>query len=205
MSVDAHFPEPTEDIKSANAEIKDESIDKLSVAEFRAETPSDFETVEDLINDAFGVDKNIGEMVRLIRESPNYVPEYSVVAEKAGKVVGHVMLSYLNLEDGVRTHRVLTLSPLSVLPSEQRNGIGGRLIDAVVSVADQAGEQLVVLEGSPKYYPRFGFRPASEVGVSIDLPDWAPPEAAMALPLTSYDASIKGRVKYPPAFDVAHD
>jgi len=57
-----------------------------------------------------------------------------------------------------------------------------------------------VLEGSPKYYPRFGFRDCRELGIVIELPDWAPPEAGMAHPLPGYSPALRGRVVYPPAF-----
>jgi putative acetyltransferase len=117
------------------------------------------------------------------------------------------MLSYVELEDGDRMHRVLTMSPVSVVPSAQRRGIGGRLIRAAIERADERGEPLIVLEGSPRYYPRFGFRYSKPFGITIDLPSWAPKEASMVLPLTRYRPDIRGRVVYPPPFDVVaeHD
>ena len=56
------------------------------------------------------------------------------------------------------------------------------------------------LEGSPAYYPRFGFRDARGHGITFDLPDWAPPEAGMVYLLPAYDPAVRGRVDYPPAF-----
>jgi putative acetyltransferase len=58
----------------------------------------------------------------------------------------------------------------------------------------------VVLEGSPAYYPRFGFRDCRTLGIQIDLPDWAPRDAGQAYPLSAYDDAIRGRLRYPPAF-----
>jgi putative acetyltransferase len=55
----------------------------------------------------------------------------------------------------------------------------------------------------PRYYRRFGFRDCRTLGVHITLPDWAPPEAGMAYLLTAYDASLRGRLVYPPAFAAA--
>ena len=66
--------------------------------------------------------------------------------------------------------------------------------------ADALGEPLVVLEGSPRYYPRFGFLPAVDHGISIDLPSWAPPEAAMVRRLAAYSPEVRGHVDYPPHF-----
>ena len=72
---------------------------------------------------------------------------------------------------------------------------------AVTARVDEDGEPLVVLEGSPSYYGRFGFEHSVPRGIHINLPDWAPPEAAQILRLRTYDASIRGYVVYPPAFD----
>ena len=37
-------------------------------------------------------------------------------------------------------------------------------------------------------------------GIHIDLPDWAPPEAAQVLWLRAHDPAVRGRVVHPPAF-----
>jgi putative acetyltransferase len=165
------------------------------------ETAQDHAAVRAAVQAAFVSHRRVADLVELIRESPHFVPELSLVAKDADEVVGHVMLSHADLVDevGIR-HRVLTLSPLAVLPSRQAEGIGGSLVRAGVRAADLLGEPLVVLEGSPAYYARFGFRRADEFGITIDLPDWAPPEAAMVHPLTAYDAAVRGRLDYPPAF-----
>ncbi len=144
------------------------------------------------------------DLVDRIRSSENYVPELSFVAQSDGTIVGHTMLSYVDLVGEQSAHRVLTLSPVSVAPQEQGRGIGGSLVRTAIAAADERGELLVVLEGSPLYYPRFGFRPAKEFGISIHLPEGVPHEAAMAHPLTSYDPSIRGEIVYPPAFDVVN-
>lgn len=61
---------------------------------------------------------------------------------------------------------------------------------------------LIVLEGAPGYYARFGFEPAIDHGITLPLPDWAPPEAAQVLRLTNDDPALRGRVNYPASFDV---
>jgi len=102
------------------------------------------------------------------------------------------------------TSTISMLSPLAVGPERQRQGIGGTLVRAVSEIADRFGEPLIVLEGDPTYYSQFGFEPAATLGIDMPLPDWAPPEAAQVLRLSSFDpgdARLRGRVTYPPAFD----
>jgi putative acetyltransferase len=91
-----------------------------------------------------------------------------------------------------------------VSPDRQRSGIGGALVRAVTALADSRGEPLVIVEGSPNYYARFGFEDARPHGLLVPLPDWAPREAGQVLLLTAYDPddpTLRGDVVYPPAFD----
>jgi len=123
------------------------------------------------------------------------------VAEQEGDVVGHVMVSHVELALGDARRPIASLSPLAVEPGHQRAGIGSALVREVVQRADAHGEPLVVLEGSPRFYGRFGFEFAVPLGIHMDLPDWAPPEAAQVRRLVRYDSSFRGHVVYPPAFD----
>jgi putative acetyltransferase len=69
----------------------------------------------------------------------------------------------------------------------------------VLGAADARDEPLVVLLGHPGYYPRFGFRPAVELGVTPPQP-WGP-QYFMARPLTAWRASIRGEFRYARPFD----
>jgi putative acetyltransferase len=165
------------------------------------ETAADHDAIRAVVRAAFDTHVEVADLVDLIRASPQSVPGLSLVARLDGEVVGHVMLSHAELEeeDGVR-REVLTLSPLAVAPAHQGRGIGSTLVLAGLAAAEAAGENLVLLEGSPRYYPRFGFRDCRTLGIVIDLPEWASPDSGMAYPLAAYDESLRGRLVYPPAF-----
>jgi len=148
---------------------------------------------------------NEAELVERIRASDQYVAAMELVAVDGDEIVGHVMVSGTSITDDVgETSMISMLSPLAVSPERQRQGIGGTLVRAVSEIADRFGEPLIVLEGDPTYYSRLGFAAAATVGISMPLPDWAPPEAAQVLRLSSYDPSdvrLRGRLTYPPSFD----
>jgi putative acetyltransferase len=110
------------------------------------------------------------------------------------------MISHAELHDGETVHRIAMLSPLAVAPRLHKQGIGSGLVREACARADVLGDPVVVLEGSPAYYPRFGFVDSRTLGIEIHLPDWAPPEAGQALRLSAYDASLRGTVVYPPPF-----
>ena len=164
----------------------------------RPETAADRDAIAAVTRAAFGKEIEV-RMIDAIRESDGFVPELSLVAEIAGEVVGHVLLSYVGLEGSDR--RLLELGPIAVVPERQREGIGSALVRESLRLADERGEPLVLVLGHPWYYPRFGFRPASQLG--LPAPDAAiPDDAWMAVPLRAHDPAIRGRVVFPPAYAV---
>jgi putative acetyltransferase len=162
----------------------------------RPEAEADHEAVAEVTAAAFGQDDE-ARLVEAIRASAEYVPELTLVAEDEGRIVGHVMYSYSALEGS--DARLLQLSPLSVVPDRQGEGIGTALTRESLRLADERREPLVLVLGHPTYYPRFGFRRASTLGLQAPNPEW-PDEAFMAAPLGAYDPSLRGRVTFAPAF-----
>jgi putative acetyltransferase len=165
----------------------------------RPEQSGDRGAIADVVAAAFGSQAE-ARLVEAIRASANFIPELSLVAEVTGRIVGHVMVSLVTFRDDAAQHRVASLSPLAVAPPFQGRGIGSALVRDVTTRADDRGEPLVVLEGSPVFYGRLGFEHSVPHGIEITLPSWAPPEAAQILRLRNYDGSIRGRIVYPPAF-----
>ncbi|HVQ44297.1 MAG TPA: N-acetyltransferase [Candidatus Saccharimonadia bacterium] len=170
----------------------------------RPETTTDFDRIADVVTRAFKR-PGVAELIRHIRASDNYVPGLSLVAERDGQIIGHIMQSYVTLEDGSRRHKILTLSPLAVDPQFHKQGIGSQLVREAIRRADERGESLIVLEGRPEYYTRFGFRPSYQLDIEYPLPDWAPAEAGQALPLSGNSPALapKGKVVYPEYFKLA--
>ena len=111
------------------------------------------------------------------------------------------MVSLVDLVAADGTRLVHSLSPLAVAPAWQRQGIGSALVREVIARCASAGVGMIVLEGDPAYYGRFGFEHSVPHGVEMTLPGWAPSEAAQLLRLEAYDPSLRGEVRYPPAFD----
>ena len=177
-------------------------VDRLKL---RPEAEDDLDAIREVVAAAFNTEAEVAGLVDALRVSPVFVPGLSLVATLDDVVVGHVLLTAAELADRAARHRVLVLSPLSVRPDHQRQGIGGALVTEALARADAAGEEMVVLQGSPGYYPRFGFRDSRTLGVSMDLPDWAAPEAGMAYPLSAYGPSTRGHlIQSQPFIDLRH-
>jgi putative acetyltransferase len=162
----------------------------------RRERPGDWAEIEGVIDAAFG-DRETSAFAGRIRASPGYEPDFSFVTEEGGQIIAHTMLSRVRLEGA--DVDVLILTPMSVRPDRQRQGVGRALVEAVLAAADERGEPLVLVEGVPSYYPQFGFVPATELG--LERPNPKIPEAAwMVRPLRAHDPALIGRVLYPSFF-----
>ncbi len=181
----------------------------------RADDPAEVAEIGRLHDAAFG-DPLVAPLVLAIRASSEYRPSLSLVADKpdlpGAPIVGHIMLSGTELvaastaagpvlaDTAAGRVPILILSPLGVLPAEQNRGIGVALSRAALSLADARREPLVVVQGHPGYYPRFGFVRGRTIGV-------VPPEnlgpidqAWMARRRPGPESGIRGRVVYPKAF-----
>jgi putative acetyltransferase len=170
----------------------------------RSETPADHADIRRINDEAFG-ERMEGDLVAAIRASDRFVPELSLVAVSQGQSLGHVISSYVDIVQVVPvTRRVLQVGPIAVLPSHQRQGIGSALMRETIRLAEARGEPLLLIEGNPAYYGRFGFARADEHGIE------PPPEALaakyfMMRPLATYDSALRGRAVYPPeTFGIAY-
>ncbi len=99
----------------------------------------------------------------------------SLVAEAEGRVIGHIAFSPVAISDGSRNW--YGLGPVSVLPEQQRRGIGKALITDGLRRLKEMGARGCCLVGHPDYYRQFGFRNAPELVL-----EGVPPEVFFALP-----------------------
>ncbi|HEV7648944.1 MAG TPA: N-acetyltransferase [Actinophytocola sp.] len=133
------------------------------------------------------------DLVDALRADPGWLPPLSLVADDHG-VVGHVVCT----RGAVGGAPALGLGPLGVVPARQRTGVGSALMHAVLAAADALNEPIVVLLGHTDYYPRFGFVPASDLGIVPPDPAWA--AHFQARPLTAYTPTLRGEFSYAAPF-----
>jgi putative acetyltransferase len=160
----------------------------------RPETPQDINAIEQVTAAAFdGRPYSNGTeplIIDQLREAGGL--SLSLVAEVDGKVVGHVAFSIVTING---THQGwYGLGPVSVLPELQKQGIGSELITEGLSLIREKGAKGCVLEGSPAYYQRFGFK----THPNLMYEGGSSAEYFMALPF--YDDVPAGKVEYHVAF-----
>lgn len=168
----------------------------------RQEQKSDYRKTKEVVKKAFlneeYSDKKEHELVKRIRECNAFVPELSIVAVDE-EIVGHIMLSKITIEKDGASVDSLALAPVSVATGHQKKGIGGKLIVAALEKAKGLGYGSVVVLGHPEYYPKFGFKKASEW--NIKAPFEVPDEVFMVMELRENALEgVKGIVQYSSAF-----
>ncbi len=124
--------------------------------------------------------------------------EVSLVAEADGEIVGHILFSRITIVTEAQRVDALSLAPMAVLPSHQRQGIGSKLVEAGLESCREQGHKIVVVLGHPEFYPRFGF--SAELARPLESP-FGGGEAWMAKEFVPGVLSgVEGRIEYPPPF-----
>lgn len=136
---------------------------------------------------AFGQQQGqeIVELVNDLLEDETAKPLLSLVAEKDGKLVGHILFTTARLQPGNQESTIRILAPLAVSSDVQGEGIGGALIREGLKQLTESGVDLVFVLGHPRYYPGFGFQPAGILGF----------EAPYTIPLEHADAWMVQELK----------
>lgn len=159
----------------------------------RPEHPSDIAEIKTVVTAAFAPvansDGSEPAIVGLLRDAGAMT--LSLVAEKDGKILGHIAFSAVSI--GGESCNWYGLGPVAVLPDHQRMDIGSALINAGLSQLKELGAKGCVVLGNPEYYQRFGFRVTS----GLTFAD-APAEYFLALPFA--DDVPSGGVIYHKAF-----
>lgn len=140
------------------------------------------------------------QLVETLRDSNDFMPGLSVVAVQGQKIVGHILFSLVSIHTKGGRVPALVLAPMAVAPAYQNRGIGSKLVRHGLKKCLNQGHKVVLVIGHPDYYPRFGFEPATRIGLT--LPISVPDEAFMVLKLVPGALEGKhGRVRFPPPFD----
>lgn len=130
--------------------------------QIRVERPGDHAAVAALHVRAFGQPAE-ARLVEALRAAG--AATLSLVAERDGRVLGHVLFSPVVVRDGTRAWDAIGLGPVAALPEQQRQGIGSALVRAGLDACRELGHRVVFVLGHATYYPRFGFRPAVAAGL----------------------------------------
>jgi putative acetyltransferase len=160
----------------------------------RLENADDIGAVCEVNRLAFGSDDE-AQLVDALRDGGHV--RVSLVAEKGGSVVGHILFSDMAVVTPGGALEALALAPMAVVPGHQRQGIGSLLIREGLRACREAGHRIVIVVGHPEFYPRFGF--SAELAGRLRSPFPGPAFMALELVPGALDG-VEGEVRYPPPF-----
>jgi putative acetyltransferase len=162
--------------------------------EVRPEQPVDRDSVLRVITAAFG---DHGEGVADIWAGLGHHRRTGLVVEQGGHVLGHVGLSGAWVDARRALVEVWVLSPLSVVPERQQEGIGTALVAAAVEAARGSGVPVLFLEGSPLYYGPRGFERADRRGFLPAALERTPRAAFQCVCFEALEDWMTGQLVYP--------
>lgn len=163
----------------------------------RQETPAQNEAIERVNISAFGGDAE-AKLITQMRQSKTFIPELSLIAQVNGRVVGHILLSAIEIVGSEGTAKGLALAPMAVMPSQSHRGIGSLLVRAGLTKAASLGYDAVVVVGHPDFYARLGFSKASVWSLRCQLP--VPEDVVMAVELRNGVLKKDMVAQYPAPF-----
>lgn len=165
----------------------------------RPEKPKDYSAITK-VNDLSFKRKAEGRLIKQLRKREEFVSPLSIVAKMDKQIVGHILFTPVDIEDGDKRHKTLTLAPMSVLPEYQKKSIGKLLVIYGLQKAKELGYKSATVLGHPSYYPKLGFEIASKYGIKSPFP--APDEAFLIIELSNGSLkNVKGTVIFPEEFD----
>jgi predicted N-acetyltransferase YhbS len=166
----------------------------LSELTIRPEQPGDIAAISDVTERAFRTaphSEHTEHFIVLALRRAGAL-SLSLVAERAGQVIGHVAFSPVRIADG--SLHWYGLGPVSVLPESQRQGIGKALIQHGLATLRTLGAAGCVVLGDPDYYGGLGFKSGQGL-VYPGVPDMYFQSLAFGQPMAT------GSVTYHEAFD----
>ena len=146
----------------------------------RQEQIKDYEAVHKVVELAFrdmeDSDHNEPFLVDQLRQTDAFIPELSLVAEVDEEIIGHILMTKVEIVSENKSVTSLGLAPVSVLPEYQNRGIGSALIREA-----------------------FGYKQAIDSG--IEFPFDVPHEYCMAIELRPKSLKdVQGMIQYAKPF-----
>ncbi len=134
----------------------------------RSETPEDYAAIRQVIIGAFEKcefgHNGEADLVDQLRNNCDNL--LSLVAVDDDEVVGHILFSPVSINIRGGELRGMGLAPMAVAPNRQKVGIGTALVEEGLRRLANSDCQFALVLGHPQYYPRFGFVPAAQYGIS---------------------------------------
>ena len=188
------------DSPSADMVCRSRTNDSMSPEpDIRAETTSDHEAVDELLQLAFETtaEANLVRQVRAVLDEHT-----SLVLVSHGQIRGHILLTPVSAGLAEPSVPAVGLGPLAVRSDSQGRGFGSQLVQAAIDASRAQNQRLMFVLGHPEYYRRFGFELACHFDLHYRSSEFDPWFMVLALVPGALEG-ISGPVHYHRLFDAA--
>jgi len=103
--------------------------------------------------------KLIGKLVSELQETTDKKDIYGFVAKDGKSIVGCIFFTRMSFDNPIIS---FILSPVAVLTSIQKQGLGQKLINFGINYLKEKKVELLLTYGDPNYYSKVGFKPVAE-------------------------------------------
>ncbi|WP_165020599.1 GNAT family N-acetyltransferase [Dysgonomonas sp. ZJ279] len=153
-----------------NYRIRQEITQNQLKIEIRETNINDFESIMKVERLGFGYNKE-AKLVADLLSDETAEPIISLLAFHNGEAIGHILFTKVTFDNKENSPLMHILAPLAVIPTYQRQGIGGMLIKAGIEILQEKGSKLIFVLGHKEYYPKYGFTPhAKKLGFPAPYP-----------------------------------
>lgn len=134
--------------------------------EIRLERKEDYLEVEKLVRDSFWNIYRPGAyehyIIHNLREDDSFIANLAYVIEDGGEIIGHINYSKGYIDYGSEKIDAVVLGPIAIEKNHQNQGLGSRLIQYTLKIAEKDNIPFIFVIGDENYYHRFGFESASK-------------------------------------------
>ena len=141
----------------------------------RPENENDYLKVEEMVRDSFWNVYRPGAyehfIVHNLREDESFLEELAHVIEDDGRIIGHINYSKGKISYEKISIQAVMLGPIAIDRDYQNRGLGSKLINHTLEIAQKDGIPFVLVVGDENYYSRFGFECASRYNLYLEGTD----------------------------------
>ena len=141
----------------------------------RPENENDYLKVEEMVRDSFWNVYRPGAyehfIVHNLREDESFLEELAHVIEDDGRIIGHINYSKGKISYEKISIQAVMLGPIAIDRDYQNRGLGSKLINHTLEIAQKDGIPFVLVVGDENYYSRFGFECASRYHLYLEGTD----------------------------------
>lgn len=140
--------------------------------EIRLENEKDYLEVEKIVRNSFWNVYRPGAyehfIVHNLRNDKSFISNLAYVIEDEGKIIGHISYSNGEIRYENAISNAVMLGPVAIDENYRNRGLGSKLIDFTLKLAQKDNIPFIFVVGDEKYYSRFGFVCASEYGFYLN-------------------------------------